>query len=181
MFNGVTINTSEWAHVIIDVQKNFCSAAKGQEEAEQVAQNIAVVKASLAKLKLATYIVYFSNYGQDHTNSSGGLHIIEPTNGDVIVPKTRDFMVKGGDILTLLKDGGHKSLLVSGFNRGYCVADSVVDSLKNGLEVTVMEDCVGHMKHQASLPTHKRAYDTMRKSGAQISCSQAILSHLSRF
>ena len=142
MFNGEFTDKSDWAHVIIDVQKDFCSVAKGQDAAEEVAKNIATVKASLNKLKIATYVVYFSSYGLDHNESKGGLHLIDIANGDVVVSKKRDSMITGGNILSLLKGAGHQSLLVSGFNRGYCVASSVIDSLDRGLEVNVLEDCV---------------------------------------
>ncbi|MEM8833088.1 MAG: isochorismatase family protein [Pseudomonadota bacterium] len=179
MFDLQIEDLSQWAHVIIDVQKRFASAAEQGEEAEEVARNIATVKEALNKLKVATYVVYFKQFNFDHTKSKGGLYAIKLNDGDVIVPKTGDSMIKGSDIATLLRAAGHSSLLISGFNRGYCVRESVTDSVREDFNVFVMRDCIGHMKHQEQKYSHKHAYDQMREAGAVITSSQDVIGRFS--
>lgn len=72
----------------------------------------------------------------------------------------------GTDLGDWLRERGVRHLFVGGLATDYCVRQSVLDALAGGLEVTVLEDCIGAVDVKPG--DGERALDEMRAAGANV-------------
>lgn len=78
----------------------------------------------------------------------------------------------GTELADYLKEQGVKRLLVGGLATDYCVRASVLDAVKAGFEVVVLEDAIGAVNVHSD--DGERALEEMRAAGARIATSQAV-------
>jgi nicotinamidase/pyrazinamidase len=98
---------------------------------------------------------------------------------DVVIDKGQDPQSQGysafqdtrlGD---LLRERGVDRLYVTGLATDYCVKQSVLDALRQGFEVTVVDDAVRGVDVQAG--DSERALEEMEAAGAHRSSSAGVL------
>lgn len=70
---------------------------------------------------------------------------------------------KGRPLATVLRDLGVEHLYVGGLATDYCVKHSVLDALKNGFHVTLLEDAIRGVDEKAS----REAIAAMERAGAK--------------
>lgn len=70
---------------------------------------------------------------------------------------------KGRPLATVLRDLGVEHLYVGGLATDYCVKHSVLDALKNGFRVTLLEDAIRGVDEKAS----QEAIAAMERAGAK--------------
>ncbi|HKF75294.1 MAG TPA: nicotinamidase [Candidatus Dormibacteraeota bacterium] len=71
-----------------------------------------------------------------------------------------------------LRERGVRRLLVAGLATDYCVRASVLDALREGLEVVVLQDAVGAVDPRPG--DGARALDEMRSAGAAVARSSDV-------
>lgn len=142
---------SQYAHVIIDVQKSFCSKGPGTriwtfpatDHTEQVAGHIAKMAPAFRQAGIHTFIVYLDDNNQGISEAKGGLHKLTIEESDIIVPKNEQSAFQGSSIHKSLKEKRISHLLISGFNARACVHDTVIDAIEHKYQVSLLEDCIG--------------------------------------
>ena len=97
---------------------------------------------------------------------------------DVVVDKGHDPLTQGysgfqdtrlGD---LLRERGVERLFVAGLATDYCVKNTVLDALRQGFDVTVVEDAIRGVEVAAG--DSARAIEAMRSAGADFAPSEEI-------
>lgn len=73
----------------------------------------------------------------------------------------------------LLRERGASELVVTGLATDYCVKNTVLDALREGFDVTVVEDAVRGVDVNAG--DSERALAAMRKAGARVASSGEVL------
>lgn len=148
------INPADYAHVVIDVQKQFCDPLYGRRgtiHTEEISRKIAHSMPLFRQFGIQTLVIYMGR-PQDHIRvAAGGFHNIKTIKSDLVFKKEEKSPFSSPDFLPLLHDHGIKNMLVSGFNAGACVFDTVVDSLEQGFNVAVMKDLVGQDENRDDL------------------------------
>ena len=177
MKNGQTLNPApaNLAHLIIDVQALFCEAyrAYGTEHTENIAERILETSNDLRSLGIKTIIVYMDTDNKGIDNACMGLYKIEKQPGDIPIPKTEDCAFEGSNLEEVLNYLNVNRLLVSGFNAGACVKDTVLSGLQRRFKIALMADCIGQDEHEEFIiPEELRQ---MQKAGALITSSEEIL------
>jgi nicotinamidase/pyrazinamidase len=103
---------------------------------------------------------------------------LEQAKIDVVIDKGQDPNSQGysafqetrlGD---LLRERGVDRLYIAGLATEYCVKSSVLDALRLGFDVTVIEDAVRGVDIQPG--DSERALDEMREAGAEIASSERV-------
>lgn len=78
----------------------------------------------------------------------------------------------GTDLAAWLRDRGVQRLFVGGLATDYCVKESVLDALREGLEVVVLEDCIGAV--DVNPGDGERALEEMAAAGATRTTSEEL-------
>lgn len=136
---------AHFAHLVIDVQRHFCDPAINgdtpvSKKVAGISAHIASVSDEFRKAGVRGWFVYY------RTNRTGQeFYKVRPLpeHGDVIVAKHSDSVFRSTDIHQQFNAAGVNTLLVSGFNIGYCVRDSVLDALGKQYNVWLLRDCIG--------------------------------------
>jgi nicotinamidase/pyrazinamidase len=98
---------------------------------------------------------------------------------DVIVDKGQSPQSQGysgfqnTELATLLKERGVGRLFVTGLATDYCVKNSVLDAIREGFSVAVVEDAIRAVDVKPG--DGKRALTEMRDAGAEIVSSEQVL------
>ncbi|MEO8291102.1 MAG: bifunctional nicotinamidase/pyrazinamidase [Gaiellaceae bacterium] len=104
---------------------------------------------------------------------------LDRTKVDVVIDKGQDPASQGysgfqdtslGD---LLRERGVDRLFVTGLATDYCVKNTALDALREGFDVTVVEDAVRGVEVNAG--DSERALEAMERAGAQLEVSSEIL------
>lgn len=176
------VQPQEFAHCIIDVQREFCDpgySCRASEETARISGHIADVADSFRKAGIPTFLVYFSEDFSEgaYKNACGGFYKIEPREGDILVPKDDESAFFGSNISKLLKERNLKTLLISGFNIRACVHATVEDALKEKYGVWLLEDCIGDdaWGRKSKVPGH---IESMKKAGARCKSAAAALQEI---
>lgn len=98
---------------------------------------------------------------------------------DVVLDKGQDphsqgySSFQGSGLAEALRAKGVDRLHVTGLTTDYCVKNSVLDALREGLEVVVVADAI----RAVNVDPHdgQRALDEMRKAGATVMSSEDVL------
>ena len=118
------------------------------------------------------------------------LHCVENTPGaelhpalerakvDVIIDKGQDPNSQGysafqdTQLVDLLRERGVEQLYVAGLATDYCVKNSVLDAVRQGFDVTVVEDAVRGV--DLTPGDSERALDEMEAAGAKVASSEEV-------
>ncbi len=164
------VKLNSLVHVVIDVQKEFCdplyTTFRGTKHTDEIAQRINGVSKNLRALNIPTVIVYSTPFnGRSIKTSRGGLHHLEVSKDDLLAYKHTDSAFSSGPLKTILRDLRRKNILVSGFNAGFCVLDTVTDAIDNKYKPWLIHDCIGQDQgHQLAIPRH---IQNMKDAGAR--------------
>ena len=102
---------------------------------------------------------------------------------DVVVDKAQDPNTQGysafhgGDLAEVLRERGVDHVYIAGLATDYCVKNSVLDAVREGFDVTVVEDAIRGIEVKPG--DVERAKETMRAAGAEFVTSQQLLAHRS--
>jgi nicotinamidase-related amidase len=169
-------NTDGYAHLIIDVQRHFCDptfSKYGSRKTKKTSKKIAKIKKDFEKAAMATYVIYYQNGLQDHTNSYGGFYKISLSDSDKIIGKPKQSAFFGTGLAEELKKHNIHTLLVSGFDISVCVNASVQDGLKENFNVWVLKDCIGN--GGPANKSHNNIIKLMTDNGAKLLNSNQAL------
>jgi nicotinamidase/pyrazinamidase len=177
------------ALILVDIQKDFCPGG-----ALAVAEGSQVVSPSNELIRLferKSWPIFMTRdwHPEDHCSfrENGGLwpaHCIEGTDGArfhegiiltpfaVIISKAAEKNreaysgFQGTDLEDRLRSLKVQDLIVTGLATDYCVKSTVLDALRLGFNVTVIEEAVRAVDLQPG--DGQRAIDEMRRAGAAV-------------
>jgi nicotinamidase/pyrazinamidase len=98
---------------------------------------------------------------------------------DVVVDKGQDPHTEGYSgfegtgLEEMLRERGVDEVVVGGLATDYCVKNTVLDALRHGFDVTVVEDAIRGV--DVNEGDSERALDKMREAGARITTSDEVL------
>jgi nicotinamidase/pyrazinamidase len=98
---------------------------------------------------------------------------------DVVVDKAQDPYTQGyssfhgGDLAEVLRDAGVDHVYGAGLATDYCVKNTVLDAVREGFGVTVVEDAIRGIEVERG--DIERAKETMRAAGAEFVTSEELL------
>ncbi|MGH1455575.1 MAG: cysteine hydrolase family protein [Alphaproteobacteria bacterium] len=171
------IDPSEFTHVVIDVQKEFCDPShpeeRGTEDTHNISSHIARIMPKFRAAGLRTVVVYYDDCDEGYDEAFGGPHMIQTVASDVKIAKHKTSAFEGSYIDYTLKKENLNNLFISGFNASSCVLNTVRDALRYKYNVVVLQDCVGIDKNN-----HHETNDYVRKmqdSGAYAATSAEAL------
>ena len=190
------------ALVIVDLQNDFCPGGSlAVPDGDQIVPvvNDLIEKFSRAGLPIfATRDWHPDNHvsfseGIPSGKAQGGLwppHCVQNTTGarfhpDLRLPDNATIISKadspdrdaysgfeGTDLAALLKEAGVDQIIVCGLATDYCVKATVLDGLKAGLAVTVVEDAIRGVDVQPG--DSQTALDELQATGAMLVQHSAI-------
>ncbi len=175
------------ALIVVDVQNDFCSGgALPVPEGDRI---VPLINHYIDIFRSAEAPIFFTRdwHPRDHISFKGygGVwppHCVQNTwgagfhpdlklgKGDVVVSKGYDRLkeaysgFEGTDLDERLRKLGVKRLLVGGLATDYCVKNTVLDGLKRGYEVFLLEDAVRGV--DVNVGDSARAIEEMVKAGA---------------
>lgn len=151
LFNKHAADTNNFVHLAVDIQKHFCDSRTKKRIATHIGQNISP---QFNKLSIPTYWIYFTDPKEQNLpvkectigpeDARGGLYKVAAASGDKFIRKNRDSAFKGSDIHKQLQGDKKKVLLVTGFNYGFCVLDTVIDAREKGYDVVLFRDATNY-------------------------------------
>ncbi len=103
---------------------------------------------------------------------------LERAKVDVIIDKGQDPNSQGYSafqatrLVDLLRERGVEQLYVAGLATDYCVKNSVLDAVRQGFDVTVVEDAVRGV--DLTPGDSERALDEMEAAGAKVASSEEV-------
>lgn len=167
---------SQFAHVSIDVQNEFCDPSndRGNAKTDIVATRIAHIAPTFRALGVANYWVYF---GRNKTAQCHDFYKVKPKPDEILVSKNRDSAFSGGNLDQHLRKDRKKVLLVSGVNYSFCVFDTVMDARKNNYNVVLLSDLAANGR-VSPRPTEQQCKQEMEKAGVIIVPSTLVLQAL---
>jgi len=188
------------ALLIVDVQNDFCpGGALAVEEGDQV---VPVLSRMAERFAAAGRPVYASRDwhppDSTHFEANGGVwpvHCVQGTAGARLheglhLPAAAMIVTKGhgrtdegysaivgevpgrGSLLEDLHARGIGRLIVGGLATDYCVKHSVLDALRNGIEVTVLTDAIRAV--DVAPGDGARALEEMSAAGATLTTSEKV-------
>jgi nicotinamidase/pyrazinamidase len=189
------------ALLIVDLQNDFCpGGALPVVEGDKVvpAINRYIEAFQAAHLPIIATRDWHPEM-TSHFNTYGGIwppHCIQGTNGSafhldlklpeaaVIISKGMDPQedsysgfqgtdAKGAKLADLLRQRGVKRLFVGGLATDYCVKHTVIDGLKEGFKVILLEDAVRGVEIHPG--DSKRAVEEMLQAGVQRTSDASLL------
>jgi nicotinamidase/pyrazinamidase len=104
---------------------------------------------------------------------------LDQTKVDVIVDKGQNPSTQGysgfqdTELGNLLRERGVERLYVTGLATDYCVKNTVLDAVREGFDVTVVEDAIRGV--DVNEGDSRRALDQMRRAGAAVRSSKQVL------
>lgn len=103
---------------------------------------------------------------------------LDQTKVDVIVDKAQDRYTQGysafhgGNLADVLRERGVDHVYVAGLATDYCVKNTVLDAVRDGFAVTVVEDAVRGIDVKPG--DSARAIEEMRRAGADLVSSESL-------
>lgn len=179
------IKPSEFAHVIIDAQRAYCDPTykyrRGNAHTKRRCTTLARVTPLFRQTGARTAYVYFDNdLSKDFLNAGGGPYQLQVHRKDIKIPKNDDSAFKGSNIEDIINAHNLKGIIVSGFNTGACVKQTVIDGARAGVKVAVMRDAVGNDNYNSrDTASVKSQLEDMESAGAKITTYNSALNFLS--
>jgi nicotinamidase/pyrazinamidase len=176
------------ALLIVDFQNDFTpGGALAVTGGDEIAQPLALL---LDRFDLV--VATRDWHPPDHSSFAGiwPVHCVQGTHGselhpgldrskvDVVVDKGQDAGSEGysafqdTELAELLRSRGVDRLYVAGLATDYCVKHSVLDALRQGFEVVVIEDAIRGVDAQSG--DSRRAVEEMRAAGATFANSEEV-------
>lgn len=136
------------ALLVIDVQKEFCDPKKkrGTMETDRIAKRIQSIIPAFREAGIPAYVIYFRKKNIFSKFRKIDFHHFSPEPSDMLVAKDKDSAFEGSNIGELLKQHRRTKILACGFNLNACVYQTVRDAIRQGFDVSVLEDLVGNDK-----------------------------------
>jgi nicotinamidase/pyrazinamidase len=109
---------------------------------------------------------------------------LERTNVDLVLDKGQDpnsqgySSFHGSGLADVLRERGVRRIYVTGLTTDYCVKNSVLDALREGFEVVLVEDAVRAVNVNGG--DGERAIEEMRRAGAEVRSSEEVLRSAAR-
>jgi nicotinamidase/pyrazinamidase len=104
---------------------------------------------------------------------------LDQSKVDVIVDKAQDRYTQGysafhgGNLAEVLRERGVDHVYVAGLATDYCVKNTVLDALREGFQVTVVQDAIRGIDVQPG--DSERAIEEMKDAGAELTSSNKVL------
>ncbi len=190
--NMLTHNFNSFAHIIIDVQDNFCNPCKirGNADTGLTTDNLIQAAPIFNQIGLLSAWVYHDSLDEGHEHAHGGFYKIKPPEDDknILIRKEENSLFgsegsEHGKIIDRdLKNRGIKNLIVSGFNFSSCVWETVLDASDKGFNVWVITDCTGNGNADNGKIPDKLRYELdindMILRGATITSTEHVVRNL---
>ncbi|HEX7335471.1 MAG TPA: nicotinamidase [Pyrinomonadaceae bacterium] len=182
------MTTPKQALIVVDVQNDFCAGGTlavphGDEVVEPLNRQMdKFLERGAPVYKTRDWHIptakHFAAYG-----GTWPLHCVQNTKGAEFHPALRDdpriaVISKGlgdsdgysafdeTDLASQLQQQGVEEVVVGGLATDYCVKSTVLDALKHGFKVKVLEDAIRAVELEPG--DADRAIDEMRAAGAEI-------------
>jgi len=164
---------AQTAHIIIDIQRNFCEeryGLGGGQQTIQAAQDISRTVPALRDANIPHYWVYMYDekniqHKYNPEKCCGGFYQNTPQNGDFLIPKSKESAFEQTDLTEQLTQNNIKYLLISGVYANACVYQTVLDALAlQQFEVAVFNDLTANMYWLENQKSNSLA--SMQKLGA---------------
>jgi nicotinamidase/pyrazinamidase len=84
----------------------------------------------------------------------------------------------GNDLASILRERGVHHIYLAGLTTDYCVKNTALDALREGFEVTVIEDAIRGVNVNPG--DAERALDEVRRAGARVASSRDVLEAVTR-
>jgi nicotinamidase/pyrazinamidase len=103
---------------------------------------------------------------------------LDQSNLDQVVDKAQDANTQGysafhgGDLADVLREHGVDHVYVAGLATDYCVKNTVLDAVREGFAVTVVEDAIRGIDVKPG--DSERAIEEMRRAGAELVTSDTL-------
>jgi nicotinamidase/pyrazinamidase len=103
---------------------------------------------------------------------------LDQSNLDQVVDKAQDPNTQGysafhgGDLADVLREHGVDHVYVAGLATDYCVKNTVLDAVREGFAVTVVEDAIRGIDVKPG--DSERAIEEMRRAGAELVTSDTL-------
>ena len=85
---------------------------------------------------------------------------------------------QGSGLAEVLRERGVRRIYVTGLTTDYCVKNSVLDALREGFDVVLVEDAVRAVNVNEG--DGERAIEEMRRAGAEVQSSEEVLRSAAR-
>lgn len=172
------VNPSEFAHLVVDVQRDFCDPRAGKygtRQTDAVAGEIARVTPVFRKAGMPTYLIYCQKWTEPPEQAFGGFHKIQPAPDDIKFGKVMQSAFEYTDLAETLRKAGAKTLLVSGFHISACVNATVQSALREHFKVWVLNDCIGNGAQTENPAIYRKL---MADNGAELMTSAQAIARL---
>ena len=109
---------------------------------------------------------------------------LERSNVDLVLDKGQDPNSQGyssfqdSGLADVLRERGVRRIYVTGLTTDYCVKNSVLDALREGFDVVLVEDAVRAVNVNEG--DGERAIEEMRRAGAEVQSSEEVLRSAAR-
>jgi nicotinamidase/pyrazinamidase len=103
---------------------------------------------------------------------------LDRTKVDIVVDKAQDRFTQGyssfhgGNLAEVLRERGVDHVFIAGLATDYCVKNTVLDAIREGLRVTVIEDAIRGI--DVTPGDSQRAVEEMERAGAEIVMSEEL-------
>lgn len=174
------VDPDSYALCLVHVQRKYCDPAysdSATRETDRIAANIAGTIPAFRKAGMPVYFLYRRNHTEPPEQARGGFHRVRPETNDIIFGAPGESAFENTDLGTQMRAAGRKTLLVEGFEFACCVNATVQDARREGFNVWVLSDGVGH----GGRPTRKLYADytkLMLDSGAEIMTTREAIKRL---
>lgn len=175
---GDVVLPTDFALLVVDVQKEFCDATTGSgtPETEAVAKRIAELVPEFRAAGVPVYLVYLAQ--NEKKPQDIDFHQVTPAPGDTLVQKWANSAFENRKLAPQLNSPRRKTLLLCGFNLSACIPDTGIAARKEGFDVWVMPDLCGNDREIQTHPV--QALQNLQDAGARFRNADDVLKSLPR-
>ena len=176
---------SSFAHIIVDVQKEFCDPdcieSLGNADTDRTANNIIAFNSALQKFDIPTFWVYYDVENEGPDKACGGFYKVAPDQ-DSLIRKASTNAFFGTGLYTKLKSQGINNVIVSGFNLTACVRDTLLGARLYELNSWLVADCTANDEncHEPKSDDWYGRISGLEKSGVTITSAKHVLDAMAR-
>lgn len=170
LFRSKAFDITKCAHLAVDLQVRFCTAAQAGRITEGIAP-------ALKDLGVNTYWIYYDAYKEGPQTAQGGLRLNRKPSGDRLIPKSDESAFEDDRLGEILQEDDARILIIDGFEFGCCVMKTALDACKKGYTVIVLKDCTDYEFYaNPSLP--RKAERQMQENGIIVTTAAALFRRL---